>query len=82
MVLLGAALGYYVLTMSLLKKHATNSIIHKAIGNKFKEHVSLSAYVIGVGISFWFPKLAFGLFSLVALMWLYPDKRIESQFFE
>lgn len=81
-VLLGAAFGYYVLTTSLLKNHEMNSIIHKAVGNKFKEHVSLASYVVGLGLSFWFPKVAFGLFSMVALMWLYPDKRIERQFSE
>lgn len=79
-VLLGAAFGYYVLTMSLLKNHELNSIIHKAVGNKLKEHISLSSYIVGLGLSFWFPKIAFGLYTFVALMWLYPDKRIESQF--
>jgi uncharacterized membrane protein len=79
-VLLGAAFGYYVLTLSLLSHHDSNSIIHKAIGNKLKEHISLVAYLLGLGISFWFPKIAFAMFSMVALMWLYPDKRIENQF--
>ena len=79
-VLLGAAFGYYVLTMSLLKRHDSDSVIHKAVGNKFKEHVSLVAYVLGLGLAYWFPRTAFGIFSIVAIMWLYPDKRIENQF--
>jgi len=79
-VLLGAALGYYVLTMSLLKRHREDSVIHIALGNTLKEHVSLFVYVMGLVGSFWFPRLAFALFSMVALMWLYPDKRIEKHY--
>lgn len=78
-VLLGCAFSYYVLTLSLLKSHTQDSVIHKAVGNKFKEHSSLVLYVLGLAISFWFPKVAFGLYSLVALIWLYPDRRIEKQ---
>lgn len=78
-VLLGCAFGYYVLTTSLLRNHDTESIIHKAVGNKYKERVSLILYVMGLIISYWFPRSAFGIFSVVALMWLLPDKRIENQ---
>ena len=76
-VLLGCALGYYVVTNSLLKKHTLDSVIHKAVGNKFKEHISLVSYCVGVGLSFWYPILSFAMYSFVALLWLYPDKRIE-----
>lgn len=78
-VLLGCAFGYYILTNSLLNKHDSDSAIHKAIGNKFKEHSSLILYVLGLTMSFWFPKIAFGIFSIVALIWLIPDRRIEKQ---
>lgn len=77
-VLLGCAIGYYTLTISLLKSHSIESIIHQAVGNKLKERFSLLLYVLGIGISFWYPKLALGLFTLVALIWLIPDKRIEN----
>ena len=78
-ILLGCAFSYYVLTNSLLKNHDTESVIHKAVGNKFKEHVSLFLYIVGLLISFWLPQIAFGTFSVVALIWLLPDKRIEKQ---
>jgi len=76
-ILLGCAFSYYLLTLSLLKNHDKESVIHQAIGNKFKERISLFIYIAGTTISFWMPKLAFGLFTLVALIWLAPDKRIE-----
>lgn len=78
-VLLGCAFGYYVLTTSLLKTHGIDSMIHKAVGNKFKEHTSLGLYVLGLVISNWYPLIAFCIFTFVALMWLLPDMRIENQ---
>lgn len=78
-VLLGCAVSYYVLTNSLLKSHDTESVIHKAIPNKFKEHSSLVLYILGLFTSYWIPQIALGIFSVVALIWLLPDKRIEKQ---
>ena len=78
-ILLGCAVSYYVLTLSLLKTHDADSVIHKAVGNKLKEHGSLAIYVLGVILSLWLPKLAFSLFVFVALIWLLPDRRIEKE---
>lgn len=78
-ILFGCAISYYVLTNSLLKNHDTESVIYKAVGNKFKEHASLVLYILGLLVSCWFSKAAFGIFSVVALIWLLPDKRIEKQ---
>lgn len=77
-VLLGCAVSYYLVTLSLLKSHDVDSIIHKALGSKFKEHISLVCYIIGIPFSFWIPKISFALYTIVALIWLIPDKRIES----
>jgi uncharacterized membrane protein len=76
-ILFMAAFGYYVLTVSLLKGHSTGSVIHKAVGNKFKERISLVLYILGIVSSFWIPKFSFALYTIVALVWLYPDTRIE-----
>lgn len=77
LVLLGCAFSYYLLTLALLKNHDSESVIHHAIGNKLKERASLFLDIIGFVLSFWHPKIAFGLFTVVALIWLVPDKRIE-----
>lgn len=77
LVLFGCAVSYYLLTLSLLKSHSKDSVIHQAIGNKVKERASLLLYILGLGVSFWYPKLAFGLFTFVALLWMIPDRRIE-----
>lgn len=59
------------------ENHSHESVIHQAIGNKIKERVSLLFYIIGLVLSFWFPLVAFGLFTAVAIIWLLPDRRIE-----
>lgn len=76
-ILLGCAVSYYFVPLSLLKNHDSDSTIHKAIGNKFKEHISLGCYILGIPVSFWMPKVSFAIYTLVALIWLIPDKRIE-----
>ncbi len=81
-VLFGCAVGYYILTNSLLNNHGSESVIHKAVGNKFKERMSLTLYISGLLISYWYPHVAFGIFSGVAIMWLFPDKRIEEKMTE
>lgn len=76
-ILLCCGFAYYVLTISLLRIHDNSAIIHKAVGNKLKERISLISYIIGVVLGFWFPKVAFGIYIFIALIWLYPDQRIE-----
>lgn len=61
-VLLMTAVGYYVLTLSLLKSHSSESIIHQAVGNKMKERISLVTYVKIMGQIFCCDlSIAFGL---------------------
>lgn len=76
------AMSYYLLTLSLLKNHSIDSTIHKAIGNKFKERISLAGYTVGLIISAWQPLVSFGIYVVIALIWLYPDKRIEKHLSE
>lgn len=72
-----AAFTYYLLTLALIKHHGENSIVFKAIGNKKKERVSLLLYLIALLASTFYPIISVGLYTLVALVWLYPDSRIE-----
>ena len=41
--------------------------------------MSVLGYVAGIGLSFVQPWLACTLYVLVALLWLVPDRRIESR---
>jgi uncharacterized membrane protein len=76
-ILLGCGVAYYLLTLSLLKSHGSESSLHQAVGNKVKERSSL--FLLGAGLitAFWFPIIALIGFALVAVIWLIPDQRIE-----
>jgi len=76
-VLLGCAIAYTLLTISLLAIHDDQSQIAQAIGSDVKGRVSLGAYVLSLVLAFAVPWVSVGLFVLVAVMWVVPDRRIE-----
>jgi uncharacterized membrane protein len=76
-VLLLAALAYYILAQSLIAHHGKDSAIATALGNDFKGKVSLLIYTAAVLLAFVNSWFAFGLYILVAIIWLIPDRRIE-----
>ncbi len=77
-VLLMNGIAYFILTVSLLKHHGNESILAKALGNDFKGKLSVVCYIIAIVCSFFQVWIAGGLYLVVALMWLIPDKRIEN----
>ena len=77
-VLLMNGIAYFILTILLLKHHGHESILAKALGNDFKGKLSVVCYVIAIIGSFYQVWIAGGIYLLVALMWLIPDKRIEN----
>lgn len=75
--LLLAAVAYYILQTVILKKHGRDSILAKAIGKDLKGKISPILYVIAILSTFLNDWIAGGIYVLVALIWLIPDKRIE-----
>jgi uncharacterized membrane protein len=76
-VLLAAAIAYYLLQTSLLSIAGANSLLASAIGTDAKGKASPLMYCAGIGLSFvnrWF---GLALYIAVALMWLIPDRRVE-----
>ena len=80
-VLLMAAISYFILQTSIIKSQGQNSLLAKAIGRDLKGKTSPILYVIAIISVFYHPKIAQGIYFLVALIWLIPDKRIEKIFF-
>lgn len=76
-VLIMAASSYYILVRALLACHEPDSPLARAIGSDFKGKVSLVVYGAGVPIACWVPWLSVALYSVVAIIWLAPDRRIE-----
>lgn len=72
-----AGLAYYVLTQTLITLHGQDSVLAKAIGRDSKGLISLVVYTAAIPLAFVQPLAAFGLYIVVAIMWLIPDRRIE-----
>src|SRR6266516_1329043 len=76
-VLLCAAIAYFILTRALLSIHARDSVLATALGEDFKGKVSMVIYLAAIPLAFVRSWLACALYVLVAVMWLVPDRRIE-----
>jgi uncharacterized membrane protein len=76
-VLLMAAIAYYVLERAIIRQQGRDSILAKAVGNRWKENVSPVCYLAAIPLAFVNPLISTGLFVFVALIWLVPDTRIE-----
>ena len=76
-VLFFAAMAYLILARTLISLHGQDSIIATALGRDFKGKISIVIYLVAVPLAFLSAWLAFGLYVLVAVIWLIPDRRIE-----
>jgi len=76
-VLLLAAIAYYILQSVIIAEQGCDSKLAASIGRDFKGKLSPVLYAIAIAASFFRPWLAGGIYVLVALMWLIPDRRIE-----
>ncbi|MGD9755463.1 MAG: TMEM175 family protein [Acidimicrobiia bacterium] len=70
------ALSYAALTFALLRIHAPDTPLGRAIGRDRKGKVSLVAYVVGVAAAPWVPWLTVAVIGAVAVLWLVPDRRV------
>jgi uncharacterized membrane protein len=78
-VLLMCAVAYTILARSLIAHHSENAALGEAIGTDRKGWLSIALYVAGIGLSFVNAWLGFAVYICVAIMWLIPDRRIESR---
>ena len=76
-VLLMAAIAYWILQRLIIKSHGKDSILAKALGKNTKGNISPILYVIGIISAFYSVWISGAIFILVAIMWLVPDRRIE-----
>ena len=74
--LLLAALAYFVLQLSIFRLRG-GSQLRDALGRDLKGKLSPVGYVLGIGLCFVTPWLGVAVFSLMAVVWLVPDRRVE-----
>ncbi len=77
-VLLMAAIAYYVLQQAIIRAQGPASLLKKAVGRDWKGRLSPVLYVLAIVSTVWEPRIAEAILVAVALIWLIPDRRIES----
>ena len=78
-VLLAAAIAYVVLQNAIIAEQGPGSRLAEAIGRDLKGKISPFLYAAGIGLAFVREWMADALYVITALMWLVPDRRIESR---
>lgn len=76
-VLVLAAVAYFILTRALIALHGSESPLATAVNRDFKGKISVVVYLVAIPLAFVSAWLAGALYVLVALIWLAPDRRIE-----
>jgi len=76
-VLLMAAIAYWLLQKLIIASQGQDSLLKKAIGGDWKGKMSPVVYGLAIPLAFWSQWISLGLYVLVALVWLVPDRRIE-----
>jgi uncharacterized membrane protein len=76
-VLLAAAIAYFVLQGRILAAQGPGSPLAAAVGRDLKGKLSPVLYAAAIPLAFFREWLADALYVAVALMWLVPDRRIE-----
>ncbi len=78
-VLLMAAVAYTILQRTIIAGQGPGSRLAAAIGADAKGKVSLALYLAAIALAFVNQWLSDALYVAVALIWLVPDRRIESR---
>ena len=76
-VLLMAAIAYFILQTTIIRAQGEHSLLARAIGNDIKGKMSPILYTLAIASNFVSQWISGGLYVLVALIWLIPDRRIE-----
>jgi uncharacterized membrane protein len=77
LVLLLAAIAYWLLQQAIIAAQGPESVLLRAVGNDWKGKLSPVFYLVAIPAAFWFNLVSIALYVMVALWWLVPDRRIE-----
>ncbi len=77
-VLLMAALAYWILQRAIIASQGVRSLLAKAVGRDLKGKASPLIYLVAIPLAFLSVRTSQFLYVLVAAMWIVPDRRIEN----
>jgi uncharacterized membrane protein len=78
-VMLLAAIAYTILEQTIIAEQGPHSKLAAAVGDDVKGKISALLYVAAVPLAFYRQWMAGAIYLAVALMWLVPDRRIETK---
>jgi uncharacterized membrane protein len=76
-VLMMAAVAYWILQRSIISDQGCASVLARAIGSDIKGKISPVLYAIAIVLAFFWPAVSAAIYVAVALIWIVPDRRIE-----
>ncbi|MGB4813116.1 MAG: TMEM175 family protein [Methylophilaceae bacterium] len=79
LVLLMAAIAYYLLQQCIISTQGAESHLRRAVGKDWKGKLSPVLYLAAIALSFWQQWLALTIYVVAAVLWLIPDRRIERE---
>ena len=77
-VLIMCSVAYNIVEYFVVQTEGEESALKRAVKSKTKENISTALYFLGIGISFINPYVSLLMYGTVAIMWLIPDRRIET----
>ena len=78
-VMLLSAMAYTILQVAIIRAQPGPSELANAVGSDTKGKTSLILYLLAIPLAFVNRFLSIGLYVVVALIWLVPDRRIEKR---
>ena len=76
-VLLLASIAYWILQGRILATEPPQSPLRRQMGHDRKGKLSPLTYLAGIVAAAFEPLIAIGIYALVAVIWIIPDRRIE-----
>jgi uncharacterized membrane protein len=76
-ILLVTTLSFQLMVYFLIKIHGKDWILLRAIPHEKVGLITILIYILAIGSSFYFPKLAFSLYVLAVILRIIPERKIE-----
>jgi len=77
-VLAMCAVAWLIMQTAILSHQGPESQLAAVLGGDVKGKLSMAGYLLAIPLAFVNPWLSIALYVVVALVWLIPDRRIES----
>ena len=74
-----AAIAYQILQTLIVAHQGAESKLKAAVGGDLKGKFSTVCYILAIPLAFAREWIAIAIYVFVALLWIIPDRRIESK---